>query len=184
MPCLRQPMYLTRVWVFYKSVYLFEKMFQMFLRVVWRCVVFEKKASVFASWSQVTKSFVYPYCTQRFSLCFQPFLTILFHHWIWWTILRLGSLFGTGAGHRMDHECNGAKCLWQFVLKGLWSFRLGNTLRLMIIWFVLPKILDVQAWPILEGNMWDYPRGCKCDCVLISCICLVLGYLAFDFMYM
>ena len=25
--------------------------------------------------------------------------------------------------------------------------------------FVLPKILNVQAWPILEGNMWDYPRG-------------------------
>ena len=42
----------------------------------------------------------------------------------------------------------------------------------------------MQAWPILEGNMWDYPRGCKCDCVLISYICLVLGYLAFDFMYM
>ena len=41
----------------------------------------------------------------------------------------------------------------------------------------------MQAWPILEGNMWDYPRGCKCDCVLITCICLVLGYLAFDFMY-
>ena len=49
---------------------------------------------------------------------------------------------------------------------------------------VLPKKLDVQAWPILEGNMWDYPRGCKCDCVSISCICLVLGYLAFNFMYM
>ena len=42
----------------------------------------------------------------------------------------------------------------------------------------------MQAWPILEGNMWDYPKGCKCDCVLISYICLVLGYLAFDFMYM
>ena len=26
---------------------------------------------------------------------------------------------GMGAGHRMDYECNGAKCLWQFVLKGL-----------------------------------------------------------------
>ena len=46
----------------------------------------------------------------------------------------------------------------------------------------LPKKLDVQAWPILEGNMWDYPRGCKCDGVLITGICLVLGYLAFDFM--
>ena len=54
----------------------------------------------------------------------------------------------------------------------------------MIIGIVLPKKLDVQAWPILEGNMWDYTRGCKCDCVLISRICLVLGYLAFDFMYM
>ena len=126
----------TKVWIFSK------RCFQMFLRVCLKVlwiVVFEKKASVFASWSQVTKSFVYPYCTQRFSLCFQPFLTILFHHWIWWTILRLGSLFGTGAGHRMDHECNGAKCLWQFALKGLWSFRLGNTLRLMIIWFCFAK---------------------------------------------
>ena len=40
--------------------------------------------------------------------------------------------------------------------------------------FVLPKILNVQAWPILEGNKRDYPRGISVNCVLIvmhlSCI--------------
>ena len=41
----------------------------------------------------------------------------------------------------------------------------------------------MQAWPILEGNKRDYPRGASVYCVLVSCICLVLGYLAFDFMY-
>ena len=49
--------------------------------------------------------------------------------------------------------------------------------------FVLPKKLNVQAWPILEGNKRDYPRGASVNCVLISCICFVLGYLAFDFIY-
>ena len=121
---------MTRVWVYTKVCIFSKRCFKMFLKsLFWKClwsVVFDKKENVFSSWSQVTKSFVYPYCTQRFSLFFQPFLTILFHHWIWWTILRLGSLFRTGAGHRMDHECNGAKCLWQFALKGLWSFHLGN----------------------------------------------------------
>ena len=28
-----------------------------------------------------------------------------------------------------------------------------------LICFVLPKKLNMQAWPILEGNEWDYPRG-------------------------
>ena len=82
---------------------------------------------------------------------------------------------GTGAGHRMDHECNDAKCLWQFVLKGLWSFRLGNFRKrhrgTMIIWIVLPKKLDVQAWPILEGNKRDYPRGASViDFMCLFCI--------------
>ena len=41
----------------------------------------------------------------------------------------------------------------------------------------------MQAWPILEGNKRDYPRGASVNSVLISCICFVLGYLAFDFTY-
>ena len=41
----------------------------------------------------------------------------------------------------------------------------------------------MQAWPILEGNKRDYPRGASVIGVLISCICLVLCHLAFDFMY-
>ena len=157
------------------------------LKVLW-IVVFEKKASVFASWSQVTKSFVYPIVLKGFC-----YVLTLFNNFVPPLNLVDNLAFrmfnGTGAGHRMDHECNGAKCLWQFALKGLWSFRFrqhskASSRDLWSFDFVLPKILDVQAWPILEGNMWDYPRGCKCDCVLISCICLVLGYLAFDFMYM
>ena len=95
---------------------------------------------------------------------------------------------GTGAGHRMDHECNGAKCLWQFACRDYDHFdrQLSKASSRDYDHFelFLPKELDVQAWPTLEGNMWDHPRGRKCDCVLFTCICLVLGYLAFDFMYM
>ena len=48
--------------------------------------------------------------------------------------------------------------------------------------FVLPKKLDVQAWPILEGNKRDYPRGASVIGVLIvmhlSCIrgCLLVDF--------
>ena len=125
----------TKVCIFSK------RCFKCFWEFVWKCCGwwFLKRRQVFLQvWSQVTKSFVYPIVLKGFCYVL-TFLTILFHHWIWWTILRLGSLFGTGAGHRMDHECNDAKCLWQFALKGLWSFRLGNTLRFMIIWFCFAK---------------------------------------------
>ena len=48
-----------------------------------------------------------------------------------------------------------------------------------LICFVLPKKLNVQAWPILEGNKRDYPRGASVNCVLIvmhlSCIRLSSG---------
>ena len=39
MPCLRQLMYLTRVWVFYKSVNLFEKMFSNVFESLFESVV-------------------------------------------------------------------------------------------------------------------------------------------------
>ena len=74
---------------------------------------------MFLQVDQVTKSLSTPIVLKGFLYDFNPFLTILFHHCIWWTILRLRCFNGTGAGHRMDHECNGAKCLWQFALKGL-----------------------------------------------------------------
>ena len=52
-------------------------MFQMFLRVFFESVCevwfFEKEASVFASLSQVTKSFVYPIVLKGFLSCFNPF---------------------------------------------------------------------------------------------------------------
>mgnify|MGYP007121520623 CR=1 FL=1 len=98
-----------------------------------KCFVLQVDKYLRAIYPKVLKDFCYVL----------TLLTILFHHWIWWTILRLGSLFGTGAGHRMDHECNGAKCLWQFCLKGLWSFWLGNFRKrhrgTMIIWICFAK---------------------------------------------
>ena len=68
-----------------------------FESLFWKCLwsmIFEKEASVFASWSQVTKSLSTPIILKGFLYVFNPFLTILFHHWIWWTILRLGCLTG------------------------------------------------------------------------------------------
>ena len=116
--------------MFYKSVYLFEKMFQMFFEsLFWKClwgVVFEKEASVFASWSQVTKSFIYPYSTQIFFSMFSTPFNNFVPPMNLVDNLAFRKLNGTGAGHRTDHECNGAKCLWQFCLKGLWSFHLGD----------------------------------------------------------
>ena len=54
----------------------------------------------------------------------------------------------------------------------------------MIIWIVFPKILNVQAWPILEGNKRDYPRDASVIVYWFHVFVFVLGYLAFDFMYM
>ena len=112
----------TKVWIFSK------RCFQMFLRVCLKVlwiVVFEKKASVFASWSQVTKIFVYPIVLKGFCHVLTPFNNFVPPLYLM-DNLAFRMFNGTGAGHRIDHECNDAKCLWQFVLKGLWSFRLGN----------------------------------------------------------
>ena len=43
-----------------------------------------------------------------------------------------------------------------------------------LICFCFAKVLDMQAWPILEGNKRDYPRGASVNGVLIvmhlSCV--------------
>ena len=74
---------------------------------------------MFLQVDQVTKSFGYPYCTQRFSLCFQPFFNNFVPPLNLMDNLAFRNFNGTGAGHCMDHECNDAKCLWKFSLKGL-----------------------------------------------------------------
>ena len=77
MPCFRRPMYLTRVWVFYKSVDLFEKMFSNVFESLFESVVdcgFLKRRQVFLqAWSQVTKSFVYPIMLKGFRHVLTPF---------------------------------------------------------------------------------------------------------------
>ena len=80
--------------------------------------MFENRKDVFGSFDQVTKSLSTPKFTQRFFSCFNPFNNFVP------PLYSVGHLAfrmfnGTGAGHRMDHECNGAKCLWKFCLKGL-----------------------------------------------------------------
>ena len=76
----------------YKGVLSFEKIFQClkvwfgkcFEIVLWS--VFENSKDVFASFYQVTKSYL-PYYTQRSFLMFLTLLTMLFHHCILWTTL-------------------------------------------------------------------------------------------------
>ena len=36
-----------------------------------------------------------------------------------------------------------------------------------LICFCFAKVLDMQTWPILEGNKRDYPRGASVNYVLI-----------------
>ena len=72
----------------------------------------------FASLIQVTKSLSTPKFLKDFFYVFNPcnnFVPPL--HLVDNLVFRMFN--GTGAGHRMDHECNGAKYLWQFALKGL-----------------------------------------------------------------
>ena len=111
------------VFVFWKDISMFdclkvcfEKCFEI---VLWS--VFENSKDVFASFDQVTKSCL-PYFTQRFFSCFNPFKqfcsTIAFGGQ---SCVRMFN--GTGAGHRMDHDCNGAKYLWEtFPLRDLIIF--------------------------------------------------------------
>ena len=71
-----------------------------------------------------------------------------------------------------------------FSFKGLDHF-LGNLRKrhrgtmIILICFVLPKTLNMQAWPIFEGNKRDYPKGASVNCVLmvmhLSCIRLSSG---------
>ena len=51
-----------------------------------------------------------------------------------------------------------------------------------LIWFC-QRYSTCKHGPFWKATCGITLGGCKCDCVLITCICLVLGYLAFDFMY-
>ena len=124
MPCLGYPCNNSLLECFTKGVCLFEKMFQGFLKVYFESVCevwFEKQASVFDLQVDKYLRAIYPKVLKDFCYVL-TLLTILFHHCIWWTIL-CQDVNGTGTGHRLDHDCNGAKYLWAiFSFKGLDHF--------------------------------------------------------------
>ena len=71
---------------------------------------------------------------------------------------------GTGAGHRLDHDCNGAKYLWAiFPLRDLIIFRQLSKASSRdydhLILFCFAKDTQHATWPIIEGNKWSNPRG-------------------------
>ena len=56
-------------------------------------------------------------------------------------------------------------------LKGLDHFCLGNLIALSrdydhLTCFCFAKVLDMQTWPIFEGNKWSNPKGASVFCVL------------------
>ena len=84
---------------------------------------------------------------------------------------------GTGAGHRLDHDCNGAKYLWAiFPLRDLIIFRQLSKASSRdydhLNCSFCPKRPNMQYGPILKGNKWNYPRGASVQVYLIACIIL------------
>ena len=64
---------------------------------------------------------------------------------------------GTSAGHRLDHDCNGAKCLWPiFPLRDLIIFRQLSKASSRdydhLNCFVLPKTTNMQHGPLLKAT--------------------------------
>ena len=76
-----------------------------------------KSRQVFCKFDQVTKSLYTPFVLKGFS-----YVSTLFNNFVPPLYLVDNLAFrmfnGTGAGHRLDHECNGAKFLWQFLFEG------------------------------------------------------------------
>ena len=128
---------MTRVWVSTKVCVFFEKMFQMFFESLFWKVLVEcglKSRQVFLQVDQVTKSLSTPNLLKGFS-----HVLTLFNNFVPPLYLVDNLTFrmfnGTCAGHRMDHECNGAKCLWKFAWRDYDHFdrRLSNALNYVMI---------------------------------------------------
>ena len=88
----------------------------------------------------------------------------------------------------MDHECNGAKCLWQFALKGLWSFHLGNFRKSHRGTYDHLNLFCQRNSTCKHGPFWQATCGITLGGASVivywfHAFVFVLDYLAFDFMY-
>ena len=111
---------MTRVWVYTKVCIFSKRCFKCFFEsLFWKCLWSGLKSrQVFLQVDQVTKSLSIPIVLKGFS-----HVLTLFNNFVPPLYLVDNLAFrmfnGTGAGHRVDHECNGAKCLWQFAWRDL-----------------------------------------------------------------
>ena len=79
---------------------------------------------------------------------------------------------GTGAGHRLDHNCNGAKYLWAiFPLRDLIIFRQllkasSRDYDHLNLFCFLPKTPNMQHGPLLKATSGVTLRGASVHCVV------------------
>ena len=170
----------TKVWIFSK------RCFKCFWEFVWKCcgLWFLKRRQVFLQvWSQVTKSFVYPIVLKGFCHVLTPFNNFVLPLKLV-DNLAFRKFIRDGRGSSYGPWMQWCQVSLAICFEGAMIIPFRQHFEgLMIIWFCFAK--DTRRASMAHfgrqqaGLLW----GCKCDCVLISCICLVLGYLAFDFMY-